>query len=150
VFKEFSCGAVVYKMRNSIPVFLLVNSKQNRKWGFPKGHVENDEGELETAAREIFEETGIKDIVFIENFRQEDIYMIDGVNGRVIEKHSVYFLALAREDSMDFDRNEILKVCWADIKNACNMLPFENQKKIINLAYNFIIGGKYGQSAFKR
>jgi 8-oxo-dGTP pyrophosphatase MutT (NUDIX family) len=150
VLKEFSCGAVVYKMRNGIPVFLLVNSKRNRKWGFPKGHVENGESELETAAREIFEESGIKDVVFIENFRQEDIYMIYRADGKVIEKHSVYFLALAREDSMDFDRSEILKLCWAGIKNACNMLLFESQKKIINLAYSFIIGGKYGQSAFKR
>ncbi|MDR2666293.1 MAG: NUDIX domain-containing protein [Endomicrobium sp.] len=63
-------------MRNCEPVFLLVNSKRSRLWGFPKGHVEKGESEFETATREIFEETGINKVKFIENFIQEDIHVI--------------------------------------------------------------------------
>lgn len=122
MLKETSCGAVVYKMTQDggVPIFLLVNSKRSNRWGFPKGHIENGESETETAKREIFEETGIKNVKFVENFRQEDVYLINGVldetKGRLVEKHSVYFLALALEDALDFDKNEISKVEWADIK----------------------------------
>lgn len=146
MLKETSCGAVVYKMtQDGIPIFLLVNSKRSNRWGFPKGHIENGESETETAKREIFEETGIKNVKFVENFRQEEVYLINGVldetKGRLVEKHSVYFLALALEDALDFDKNEISKLEWADIKKAQEFLSFANQKKIIKLAYDKVIGG---------
>jgi 8-oxo-dGTP pyrophosphatase MutT (NUDIX family) len=146
MLKETSCGAVVYKMtQNGVPIFLLVNSKRSDRWGFPKGHIENGESETETAKREIFEETGIKNVKFVENFRQEDVYLINGTldetKGRLVEKHSVYFLVLALEDALDFDKNEISKVEWANIKKAQEFLSFANQKKIIKLAYDKVIGG---------
>jgi len=142
--KEFSFGAIVYKMLDNDPVFLLVSSKRNQLWGFPKGHAEKDESELETATREIFEETGISKVEFIENFRQEDVYMIndflsDTKSSRV-EKHSVYFLALALDDALNFDKNEISKLGWFDLKQALGLLYFVNQRKFISLAYNLIKG----------
>jgi tRNA nucleotidyltransferase (CCA-adding enzyme) len=146
MLKETSCGAVVYKMiQDGMPIFLLVNSKRSDRWGFPKGHIENGESETETVKREIFEETGIKSVKFVENFRQEDVYLINGTldetKGHLVEKYSVYFLALALEDVLDFDKNEILKVEWTDIKKAQQFLSFDNQKKIIKLAYDKVIGG---------
>jgi 8-oxo-dGTP pyrophosphatase MutT (NUDIX family) len=56
---EKSCGAVLFtgnKERN----YVLVKSATNNSWGLPKGHVENNETEQETALREIMEETGVK------------------------------------------------------------------------------------------
>jgi 8-oxo-dGTP pyrophosphatase MutT (NUDIX family) len=146
MLKEISCGAVVYKMtQNGVPIFLLVNSKRSDRWGFPKGHIENGESETETAKREIFEETGIKNVKFVENFRQEDVYLINGTldetRGRLVKKHSIYFLFLALVEAvLDFDKNEISKIEWVDIKKAQEFLSFANQKKIIKLAYDKIIG----------
>jgi 8-oxo-dGTP pyrophosphatase MutT (NUDIX family) len=145
MLKEFSCGAVIYKMKNDTPLFLLVNSKRSGIWGFPKGHIENDESEIETARREILEETGIKNIEFIKNFRHKDVYIFDGAASRTdkrqVEKHSIYFLASTLEDVSNFDKNEILKLKWSNINQAQDMLSFASQKKIINSAYNLIIGG---------
>jgi 8-oxo-dGTP pyrophosphatase MutT (NUDIX family) len=146
MLKEFSCGAIICKIKNGNLLFLLVNSKRNRIWGFPKGHIENDESETETARREIFEETGIKNIEFFKNFRQEDIYIINVAASRTgerqVEKHSIYFLASALEDTLSFDKNEILELKWVDVNQAQDLLSFTNQKKIINSAYNLIIGGQ--------
>ncbi len=146
MLKEFSFGAIICKIKNDSLLFLLINSKRNGIWGFPKGHIENGESETETARREIFEETGIKNIEFIENFRQEDVYIIDGAASRTderqVEKHSIYFLASALEDTLDFDKNEILELKWTAINQAQDLLSFANQKKIINSAYNLIIGGQ--------
>jgi 8-oxo-dGTP pyrophosphatase MutT (NUDIX family) len=146
MLKEFSFGAIICKIKNDSLLFLLINSKRNGIWGFPKGHIENGESETETARREIFEETGIKNIEFIKNFRQEDVYVINRAancrDERRVEKHSIYFLAAALEDALDFDKNEILELKWTDINQAQDLLSFANQKKIINSAYNLIIGGQ--------
>jgi 8-oxo-dGTP pyrophosphatase MutT (NUDIX family) len=146
MFKEFSCGAVICKMKNDNLLFLLVNSRRSGIWGFPKGHIETGESETETARREIFEETGIKNVEFIKNFRQEDVYIINGAarhtDERQVEKHSIYFLAVVFEDISDFDKNEILESKWVNITQAQDLLSFVNQKKIINSAYNLIIGGE--------
>jgi 8-oxo-dGTP pyrophosphatase MutT (NUDIX family) len=146
MLKEISCGAVVYKMQNGLPMFLLITSKRSGRWGFPKGHVKNGENEVKTAKREIFEETGIKSVKFIKDFRREDIYLINGAvvatKGHLVEKHSVYFLASAlEENSLSFDKDEISKLEWVDIKKAQKILSFENQKKIIKSAYDKITGG---------
>ena len=41
-------------------LFLIVYSKKSRKWGFPKGGMEQNETVQETAIREFYEETGYK------------------------------------------------------------------------------------------
>ncbi len=148
MLKEFSCGAVIYKTVNNKPVFLLVHSKRNGRWGFPKGHIEKGESEIDTAKREIFEETGIKDVQFIEGFRQEDIYIIDGTipqtKGRTAEKHSIYFLCKTLEEPNRFDKEEITEFRWADIDESMKLLSFDNQKDIIKKAYNKIKGKEGG------
>lgn len=139
MLKEFSCGAVVYKIDCAGPLFLLVHSKRSGRWGFPKGHIEEGESEIEAAGREIFEETGIKKVQFTEGFRQEDIYMIAGAvaetEGRIAKKHSIYFLCKALEEPAGFDKEEITELRWADIDESIQLLSFENQKEIINKAY---------------
>ena len=53
--KEKSCGCIIIENKK----VLLVQQKKGR-WGFPKGHVENNETEKETALREVKEETNNK------------------------------------------------------------------------------------------
>ena len=57
--KEKSCGAVVYRMEDGSPEILLIKHRNGGHWAFPKGHVEKNETESETALREIQEETGL-------------------------------------------------------------------------------------------
>jgi 8-oxo-dGTP pyrophosphatase MutT (NUDIX family) len=142
--KETSCGAVVYKIENANPVFLLVKSVKSGKWGLPKGHMEKGETEKETAVREIFEETGVKQLKFDDNFRQEDIYIIDNEEttklGHKIEKHVVYFFALlAGNENLEYDKKEISESRWVNFQKAKELLLFHNLKEILSLAYKKII-----------
>ena len=57
--KEKSCGAVVYKIINN-QIFFLIEKMQRGHFSIPKGHVENNETEIETALREIKEETNLE------------------------------------------------------------------------------------------
>ena len=65
--KEKACGAVIYKYEEDELKFLLIK-QTNDVWGFSKGHVEGNEEEIETALREIKEETNL-DVEVDTNFR---------------------------------------------------------------------------------
>ena len=66
--KEISCGAVIARQTDAGCEVLLVCHASGGHWGFPKGHVENNETEAETALREIREETGLS-VTLDTNFR---------------------------------------------------------------------------------
>ena len=53
--REKSCGAVVFTNDSGQRKYLIIKSL-NGIYGFPKGHIEINETELEAAKREILEE----------------------------------------------------------------------------------------------
>lgn len=65
---EKSCGAVVYTRLNGERLY-LVEQMLDGHWGVPKGHVEENENEVETALREIKEEVGLN-VIIDSNFRK--------------------------------------------------------------------------------
>jgi len=163
MLKEFSYGAVVYKIKKETkfeakletrlgaklesklqeePLFALVRSKRNGNWGFPKGHEEKNESPLHTARREIYEETGIREIKFIKYFQRKDVYLIDGFRpetaGKRVEKHSIYFLVLALSEPEKEHDEEIEDFQWFDFNAALGKLSFKSQKEILKDAYEII------------
>ena len=55
---EKSCGAIVYRKYHGNTEILLIKHINSGHWSFPKGHVEGDETEEETAKREIITKEG--------------------------------------------------------------------------------------------
>ena len=66
---EKSCGALIYRKKQGEYELLLIRHRSGGHWSFPKGHVENNETEIETALREIREETGLR-VALQKGFRQ--------------------------------------------------------------------------------
>ena len=54
-----SCGVLPYRVNNGEKEFLLVYEHFSQCWSLPKGHMEAGEMEVQTALRELFEETGL-------------------------------------------------------------------------------------------
>ena len=126
---EKSCGAIVYRRFHGNIEILLIKHVNSGHWSFPRGHVEGDETELETARREIKEETGL-DVILDQTFRETVSYS----PRRDTQKIVVYFLALARNYDFVPQEEEIAEIRWVDIVRAARMLTYENDKTIVSKA----------------
>jgi 8-oxo-dGTP pyrophosphatase MutT (NUDIX family) len=124
--KEKSCGAIVYRRVKRGTDILVLKHKNGGHWSFPKGHVEEGETEIETAKREIMEETGI-DVLIQDGFREVVSYSPKpGVMKKV-----VYFLAQAINEDYRIQEEEIAEVKWIDMNDADKYLTYNNDKGLI-------------------
>ncbi|TPD99462.1 NUDIX domain-containing protein [Metamycoplasma equirhinis] len=130
--KEKSCGAIIFKYINRDLHVLMV--KQNLgHWGFPKGHVELNETEKETAIREVKEETNI-DIEIIGNFEYVTSY--SPYEGTI--KDVKYFLAIPLSNYLKKQDTEISNLQWVAIKDALeNKITYHNDFLLLSNALNY-------------
>ena len=133
-FYESSCGAVVYREDNGTKKYLLIRNKRSAHWGFPKGHIEQGESEIDTAKREVFEETGIK-IEVLPDFAKHSEYTIQGK----IEKSVTIFLAKTIETDYKMQVEEIEECGWFGYDDAMQTLNYENDKRILAEAKQYFI-----------
>lgn len=140
--EEISAGAVIYKKTDRNILFLLVYSKRNNEWGFAKGHIEENETDIQATLREIEEETGIKNVNFVKDFKETDSYKINGTlpstKNRIITKKVIYYLCYTNEDFVLKTDDEIGNCKWATFKEALSLLKYNKQKEILNKANIFI------------
>ena len=52
-----AAGAILYTLDKNVPKYLILRSAHHGEWVPAKGHADEGETEIETAMREIFEET---------------------------------------------------------------------------------------------
>ena len=126
---EKSCGAIVYRKNRSQIELLLIKNRYGGHWSFPKGHVEGQETEIQTALREVKEETGI-DINIQKGFRQ----MVEYYPKPNIRKQVVYFLGEAKTTQFKRQEEEISRIIWTGIHKAYHMVTFKNDRDLISIA----------------
>lgn len=127
---EKSCGAIVYCKHYGNIEILLIKHLNSEHWSFPKGHVEENETEIETALREVKEETGLE-VMLDPSFRETVTYFPRKDTQKVV----VYFMGKAK-CAYDFipQEDEIAEIKWVDIGRALQILTYENNKTIVNKA----------------
>jgi bis(5'-nucleosidyl)-tetraphosphatase len=133
--KEKSCGAVVFRKTDKGLKFLLLHY-QSGHWDFSKGHMEAGEDEKTTAARELTEETGIKDIRFIEGFREEIKYFFKRENQTVV-KEVVFYLAETGTEKITLSYEHI-GYTWLEYEDSMKKITFQNSKDILKKAMDFL------------
>jgi len=75
--KTQTAGGVVIGNNNRI----LLVSQRNNVWSLPKGHIDPGENELQAAIREIYEESGVKELNLIKKLGEYSRYKIAKNNG---------------------------------------------------------------------
>lgn len=133
--KEISCGAVVYDIFDGVVKFLLVKHINGKHWAFPKGHIENNETKVETALREIKEETGL-DVNLDDNFCKMVSYNV----GSYIIKDVFYFVAKNKDTNSKviLQKEEISKYGWFDFDKSLSILTFQNDKNVLTSAREYL------------
>ncbi|NLP26420.1 MAG: NUDIX domain-containing protein [Clostridiales bacterium] len=126
---EKSCGAIVYRKSHGNIEILLIKHVNSGHWSFPKGHMEGNETEIETALREIKEETNI-DVIIDPTFRETVSYSPKKDTQKVV----VYFLAKAKNFEYIPQEEEIAEIRWIEISHAISVLTYENDKTIVSKA----------------
>jgi len=131
---EKSCGAIVFTRKAGQLLFVIVE-EQSGACSFPKGHMEGNETEIETARREIWEETGLQP-EFLNGFRQQEEYHLSEKPGTW--KCVTYFLAEFGDEPLIPQEGEIRKVYLLPYEQACRLIPHENTRRILTAAYDFL------------
>ncbi|MCI4625485.1 MAG: NUDIX domain-containing protein [Candidatus Magnetoovum sp. WYHC-5] len=139
--KEVSYGIVPIQKGVDGYSFLLIQHNAGH-WAFPKGHGEEGETPVETAQRELAEETGITDFELLPSVSPavnfEEHYTVTRQDG-VYEKTVIYFLAIiAKDTSVSIQEEEIKDYKWLDFKSAIDIITFEESKNILRRCYRYI------------
>lgn len=118
---EKSCGCIVFNNDK-----VLVEKSLSGFYGFPKGHIENGESEIECAIRETLEETGIN-VLVDSSHRFSVSYMVHDV----VPKEVIYFISyLKGSDVISVQEEELSDACWVPINEVRDVLTFDNLKNL--------------------
>ena len=117
---EISCGTItIYDGK------VLLIKQNHGHIGFPKGHVEENESEIETAIRETKEETNI-DVEVLKDYK----YFINyNVNNKV-NKDVIFYLAKPISFDVKSQDVEVADVMWVDIDKVNEVLTYDDTKEI--------------------
>lgn len=127
--KDYSFGIVPVR-REGTKIFYLLIQHRGGHWSFPKGHAEPGETPLQTAKRELLEETGIQradireDRTFVEHY--------DTVKrGRDVDKTVTYFLGWVSDAAVQIQVEEVRDYAWLEFEDASRRITYEETRRIL-------------------
>lgn len=101
-----------------------------RKWGLPKGHLEEGEGTEDAALREVMEETGLSDLTL-----GADLGEIDWTfrkSGRLIHKFCRFYLMESPRGETSPEVSEGITECrWLSMEEALRIISYDNARAIL-------------------
>ena len=137
--KDRSIGVIIFFMKSGVPEFLIIKHRQGH-WSFPKGHMEKGETDLQTAKRELSEETGITDVKFIsEGIELSEVYLFNSGKNHRVEKSVDYFIAEVFSETVKIDNMEIVNFQWCGLDKGLKLVTFPESENLLNKAYKIIL-----------
>jgi 8-oxo-dGTP pyrophosphatase MutT (NUDIX family) len=133
---ERSAGAVIFSIKYPRDVNFLLLKYSAGHWDFPKGNIENGEDETQAAYREIREETGIENVVFLKGFERKVTYNYRRKQN-LVRKEVIFFLAKADSQRVILS-NEHIAYSWNKFDYALAKLTYKTAKDILINANNFL------------
>lgn len=139
---EKSAGAVIFRKEGNKIYYLLLHypgsSHRAKKdyWDFPKGHLEKGEKLEDAAEREIEEETGLRDINFVEGFKETIRYFFKW-EGKNVLKFVTFFLIETKTKNVQISPEHI-GYEWLSFEEAIKKLSFKNAQEILKKANDFL------------
>jgi 8-oxo-dGTP pyrophosphatase MutT (NUDIX family) len=130
---EQSFGVIPVYQRGGQTYFLIIQHNAGH-WAFPKGRAEKGESEVETALRELREETGITDVsvrpdpVFEERYTRTQW----GSRRQHVQKTVRYFLGMVHDPKVRLQQAEVQDYKWATYDEARAMITFDASRRLLD------------------
>jgi bis(5'-nucleosidyl)-tetraphosphatase len=137
--KERSAGAVVFLPSPAGPEYLLLRYGGGN-WGFPKGHVEAGETDVQAAQREVAEETGIPIPAqkLLPGFEDDTDYHFR--RGQTLVEKDVRFFLIESQTREVTISHEHSGFAWLPYGPAIERVSFEGPRRILQAAHAFVLG----------
>jgi 8-oxo-dGTP pyrophosphatase MutT (NUDIX family) len=128
--KSRACGFVLTREGpRGDPEYLLIDNRRDGMPGFPKGHQDPGEDDLETARRETREETSLVDLDVVPGFRAEIAYRVRK-GGEFRWKTVVYFRARLRSGEVRLS-DEHTGFRWVLLDAALPKVTFDSLREVL-------------------
>ncbi len=137
--EERAAGLILFREDSGQRQYLLIKNRHGGHWGFPKGHVEVGEEEVQTALREVAEEVRIHRLYLVPGFRTVVRYTFPRHHRRV-QKEVVLFLARAEEEG-EPAREEVDAMIWLPYPEALQRITFPEQQNALRQAEAWLNAG---------
>ena len=114
-------------------LFLLIKHR-NGHWAFPKGHANVGETDVETARRELREETGIKEVTVNPKKAFEERYSKPKWRepNKIIIKTVRYFLGEVTNPKLKLQASEICDAKWVTYAEARKLITFDASRALLD------------------
>ncbi|MGB7713229.1 MAG: NUDIX domain-containing protein [Microcoleus sp.] len=133
------CFGIVPIFPNETDSLFLLIQHQAGHWGFPKGHANPGESAIETAKRELEEETGIRDCEVLEEPSFVEHYSFVK-EGEPIEKTVTYFLAFVNSMEVQLQAEEIQNSAWSSFEEAVKLITFDANRQVLREVKAYLDG----------
>ena len=122
-----SVGGIVLNKDEKV----LVVNQHGSSWSLPKGHIEDGESLLDTAKREIYEESGITEIKLLKNLGSYQRYKLDseGKEDKSELKTIHMFLFSTETTKLKPIDPENPQAKWVDVDKVSKLLTHPLDKK---------------------
>jgi 8-oxo-dGTP pyrophosphatase MutT (NUDIX family) len=139
--KDHSYGVVpVFKGENRWEFLLIhqISHRGDKFWVFPKGHPDSGESEVETAKRELLEETGISEVdIKDEKTFSVNYQFID--QGITVDKAVTYFIGFVKDKFTKISQpQEIIEIRWCNEREARELLAHQNSRDVLDSVTDFL------------
>ena len=126
---ERSAGVIIYRTDDDAGRLYLIMQYAEGHWDFAKGKKEIGEDDMQTALREVREETGISDVVICKGFSREIRYEFE-YEGMRIHKTVIFFAGSTNTSDISLS-DEHQKYAWLAYEDAMSAITYPAARNVL-------------------
>ena len=126
--------AIPFRWRQKSLEFCLITTRRTGRWGFPKGQIEVDDTEQETALKEAYEEAGVSGQIIGDSLgayahRKKRVLLLDV---------AVYLMQVEQCDDT-WPEKHLRQRRWVSAKKALSMIDQKTLRQFLHQAIDRIL-----------